>query len=233
MIIQINQLNSFTAWCTKLMYNGFVIKFIVSLAVLAILILYLDWLDLNKNEKISIFGHISKTILNIFGLALLLMFTIVTIFADTPDKDLAGNPNIQWNNKLLLHSNADFDMKDKQDIEQSKKNIGFISYKDKNIASIDWTKYNQTKIVPLNNQGKAMINIMKYTDRNYHSATTISSATPSNMKLTSKSVTVNLDNGSSITIKVNASKPNKLYITTKKVNLKPLTKIITKTVNTK
>lgn len=233
MIIQINQLNSFTAWCTKLIYNGFVIKFIVSLAILGLLILYMAWLDLSKNERINMIGHIGKTVLGIFGLVLLCFFTIVTIFADTPDKNLAGNPNTQWSNKLLLHSNLDFDMKDKQDMEQSKKNIGFISYKGKNIASIDWTKYDQVKIVPLNNQGKTMINIMQYADKNYHDATTINSATPSNMKLSSKNVTVNLDNGSSVTIKANIKEPKKLHITTKKVDLKPLTKTTTKTVNAK
>lgn len=163
----------------------------------------------------------------------MLLFTIVTIFADTPDKNLAGSPNVQWSNKLLLHSNVELDMKDRQNIIQSKKNIGFISYKGKNIASIDWIKYNQAKIIPLNNQGEAMVNAMKYTNKNYHGATTINSDMPSNMKFNSTGVIVNLDNGSSVTIKANNKTPDKLQITTKKVDLKPLTKTATKTINAK
>lgn len=233
MTIQINQLNSFTAWCTKLIYNGFVIKFLAVCAVLGLLSLCLDELYFSKNERLSIWGEFCKTILGWLGIAPMLLFTIVTIFADTPDKNLAGNPNVQWSNKLLLHSNVEFDMKDRQNIIQSKKNIGFISYKGKNIASIDWIKYNQAKIIPLNNQGEAMVNVMKYTNKNYHGATTINSSTLSNMKLSSKGVTVNLDNETSVTIKVNTKEPKKLYITTKKVDLRPLTKTTNKTVNAK
>lgn len=233
MTIQINQFNSFTAWCTKLIYNSFVIKFLVVGAVLGLLSLCLDGLYFSKNERLSIWEEFSKTILCWLGVALMLMFTIVTIFADTPDKNLAGNPNVQWSNKLLLHSNVELDMKDRQNIIQSKKNIGFISCKNKNIASIDWTKYNQVKIIPLNSQGKAMVNVMKYINKNYHGATTINSDMPSNMKFNSTGVVVNLDNGSSVTIKANNKTPDKLQITTKKVDLKPLTKTTTKTINAK
>lgn len=231
MTVQINQLNSFTAWCTKLVYNGFVIKFLIVCAVLGLLSLCLDELYFNKNGRLSILGKFCKTILAWIGVALLILFDVVAIFADTPDKNLTGSPNMQWSNKLLLHSNANFDLKGRQDIIPSKKNIGFISYKNEKIASIDWTKYNQVKIIPKNNQGKAMVNIMKYTNKNYHSATTINSSIPSNMKFNSKGVVVNLNNGSSVTIKANAKTPDKLHITTKKVNLKPLTKTTSKTVN--
>lgn len=229
MILQFYDKNGFIGWCTKQLYNSSfeqILNILIVMLIMLLSIIIIKFYEYHiKTTKFILLGEFLASF-SLISICLLIL--VISIFSITPGTRpcVDSRPYMSYYNNALYNSNADYKFKHKSEMAINKNNIGAINYYNQKLAKVSWINYSHVKLTPVNKHGKALINVMMYTQNHY-------SDNNLNMEITKRGVKVEVDVNDNKTVTINSdeAQPNKLKVTTKNVNLKPLTKVKHETIN--
>lgn len=204
-------------WLSSYKYNNFIyhnglrymitiIIIVLILAVLGLLICYAA-----KNRKISNAGSVTAITGMIITLIItLLMWVLIPAQSCLPDDTVHyGVPGSIYSAnsvKLNMHN-----PNTSNPFKPVSHYLGTVTYKNKPIAKNYWNTYKTTKLVPVNNTGKALLNVAKYDHNKHADYLDIIHINNTQVKM-HRMYDKNAAGFKEITVTAKINKPNTLYV---------------------
>lgn len=225
-------------WLTSYKYNKFIyhngLRYMTASIIIALIIAIIATLLYYTVENSKIM-HVSCTAAIISVITAFILVALIDLFIpaqsylpdDTVHYGIPGSIYSANSVKLNMHN-----PNTRNPFKPVSHYLGTITYKNKPIVKTYWNTYKTTKLVPVNNTGKALLNVAKYDNSkqaDYLNTICINSVQVKMHHMYDK----NTAGFKEITVTAKINKPNTLYVIKQTHNYTTNTKTVreTKTVN--
>lgn len=224
---------------TSYKYNNFIyhngLRYMTTIIIIALILAALSTLLLYYTSKNSKILHVSGSAAIISIITAVALTTLIDLFI--PVQSYLPDDTVHYGVPGSIYSanSVKLNMRNPNTCNPFKPvshYLGTITYKNKPIAKNYWNTYKTTKLVPVNNTGKALLNVAKYDHNKHADYLDIIHINNAQVKL-HRMYDKNAAGFKEITVTAKINQPNTLHITKQTHSYTTVTKTVrkTKTVN--